>query len=121
MADHSEVTRGIQRREGVKYPALVPNVRGMEMAIEANVKEISVFTATSETFSKKNANCTLAESMQRIEQVIQLAQRNQIPVRGYISCVFVCPYEGPIAPEKTVEVAKQLINLGCEQIYWATL
>ena len=116
MADHSEVIQGIQRREGVKYPALVPNVRGMEMAIEANVKEISVFTATSETFSKKNANCTLAESMQRIEQVIQLAQRNQIPVRGYISCVFVCPYEGPIAPEKTVEVAKQLINLGCEQI-----
>ncbi len=116
MADHTDLIKSIHRRPGVSYPALVPNVRGMELAIAAGIKEISVFTATSETFSRKNANCSLAESMQRIQQVITLAQQHHIPVRGYISCVIACPYEGPIAPEQTLAVAKQLIDMGCEQI-----
>ena len=116
MADHEDVIKGIQRKTGVSYPALVPNVHGMELAIAAGIQEISVFTATSETFSKKNANCSLQESMQRIAEVIELAQQHHIPVRGYISCVIACPYEGEIAPKQSAQVAKQLMDLGCEQI-----
>lgn len=116
MADHSEVIRGIHRQPGVRYPALVPNLRGMELAIAAGVQEISVFTTTSETFSKKNANCSLAESIGRISEVMVLARRHHIPVRGYISCVIACPYEGPTTPQQVAKVAKQLIDLGCEQI-----
>ena len=88
----------------------------MELAIAAGIKEIAVFTATSETFSKKNANCSLQESMQRISQIIALAKQHHIPVRGYISCVIACPYEGPTDPQQTVAVAKRLIDMGCEQI-----
>ncbi len=116
MADHSEILKGLDRQAGVSYPALIPNLKGMEIALAAGVKEISVFTATSETFSKKNANCSLAESMHRIEEVIRSANQNHIPVRGYISCVFFCPYEGRILPAQTVKVAKQLLDMGCEQI-----
>lgn len=116
MADHTEVIKGIQHRSGVSYPALVPNVRGMELAIAAGVKEIAVFTATSETFSKKNANCSLSESLHRISEIIALAQQHHIPVRGYISCVIACPYEGAMPPQQTVKVAQQLIDMGCEQI-----
>jgi hydroxymethylglutaryl-CoA lyase len=116
MADHTDVIKSIQRQPGVRYPALVPNIHGMELAIAAGIQEISVFTATSETFSKKNANCSLPESMQRIAEVIALAQKQHIPVRGYISCVIACPYEGEISPQQSVRVAKQLIDMGCEQI-----
>jgi hydroxymethylglutaryl-CoA lyase len=116
MADHTQVIQNLRRKTGVSYPALVPNLKGMEWAIEAGVKEISVFTATTETFSKKNANCSLAESMQRIEEVILLAGEHKIPVRGYISCAIACPYEGVVDPQKTAAVAKQLISMGCEQI-----
>jgi len=116
MADHSEVIKGIHRRPGIRYPALIPNTRGMELELEAGVKEISVFTATTETFSKKNANCSRDESMRRIRDVIAIARQHHIPVRGYISCVIACPYEGAVAPQQTVKVAEQLIDLGCEQI-----
>jgi len=116
MADHTEVMKGIHRQPGVSYTALVPNVKGMELALAAGVKEISVFTATSETFSKKNANCSLAESIQRINGVMALAREHQIPVRGYISCAIACPYEGRITVQKTTQVAKQLIDMGCQQI-----
>jgi hydroxymethylglutaryl-CoA lyase len=116
MADHSQVIQGLNRKNGVSYPALVPNLKGMELAIEAGVREISVFTATTETFSKKNANCSLSESMQRIWEVISLADKHHIPVRGYISCAIACPYEGAVEPLKTATVAKQLINMGCSQI-----
>jgi hydroxymethylglutaryl-CoA lyase len=116
MADHSEVIKSIHRAPGVRYPALVPNVRGMELAIAAGVQEISVFTATTETFSKKNANCSLKESMERIGQVVDLAQQHHIPVRGYISCVIACPYEGMVSPLRTLDIAEQLIDLGCDQV-----
>ncbi len=116
MADHLEVIKGIQRLAGVSYPALIPNAHGMNLAVSAGIKEISVFTATSETFSKKNANCSLAESMHRIKEVIDIAKKHDIPVRGYISCVIACPYEGHIDPKKTAKVSKQLLDLGCEQI-----
>ncbi len=116
MADHFEVMQSISREPGVAYPALIANRIGMERALKAGVKEISVFTATSETFSKKNANCSLVESMKRISEVIDLARRHQIPVRGYISCVIACPYEGPTPPQQTVHVAQQLIEMGCSQV-----
>ncbi len=116
MADHFEVMQGISRKPGVTYPALIANRIGMERALNAGVKEISVFTATSETFSIKNANCSLVESMKRISEVIDIARGHQIPVRGYISCVIACPYEGPTPPQQTVHVAQQLIELGCSQI-----
>lgn len=116
MADHQQVMRGIIHQPQVSYPALIANMTGMERAIECGVKEISVFTAVSETFSKKNANCSLAESMIRIADVIELAKKHEIPVRGYISCVIACPYEGPMTPHQTVKVAKQLMELGCSQI-----
>lgn len=116
MADHTDVIKSIDRKPGVSYPALVPNVHGMELAIAAGIQEISVFTATSETFSKKNANCSLQESLQRIAEVIALAKQHHIPVRGYISCVIACPYEGEIPPQQSAQVAKQLMEMGCEQI-----
>jgi hydroxymethylglutaryl-CoA lyase len=116
MADHTEVIKSIERRPGVSYPALVPNLRGMTTAIAAGVQEISVFTATSETFSQKNANCSLAESMHRLQEVIHLAHQHRIPVRGYISCVIACPYEGAISPQQTTAVAMQLLDMGCEQV-----
>ncbi|MBS0351959.1 MAG: hydroxymethylglutaryl-CoA lyase, partial [Proteobacteria bacterium] len=116
MSDHSEVVRNMSRMPGVRYPALIPNAHGMELAIAAGVQEISVFTATTETFSKKNANCSLDESIVRISQVMDLAQQHNIPVRGYISCVVACPYEGLVAPFRTLEIAEKLIDLGCDQI-----
>lgn len=116
MADHTQVIQGLHRKAGVNYPALVPNIKGMELAIAAGVREISIFTATTETFSKKNANCSLKESIERIDEVIRLADQHRIPVRGYISCVVGCPYEGEVDAKKTANVAKQLINMGCAQI-----
>lgn len=116
MADHTEVIRGLHHQPGVRYPVLVPNAKGMQSAIAAGVKEISVFTATSETFSQKNAHCSLKESMHRIGEVTTLARAHHIPVRGYISCVIACPYEGAMAPGETVKVAQQLFDLGCEEI-----
>jgi hydroxymethylglutaryl-CoA lyase len=116
MADHTSIIQGLNRKAGVSYPALVPNLKGMELALEAGVQEISVFTATTETFSKKNANCSLNESLNRIQEVIKLADQHHISVRGYISCVIACPYEGKVDPQKPAAVAQKLIDMGCTQI-----
>ncbi len=116
MGDAAEVMNGITRKPGVTYPVLVPNERGMEDAVEAGVTEIAVFTAASETFAQKNINCTIAESFDRFAPVMKMAETNNIKVRGYVSCVVGCPYEGKIDPLKVEEVALKLKDIGCYEI-----
>jgi hydroxymethylglutaryl-CoA lyase len=101
MADNAAVMAGITRKEGVGYPVLVPNMKGFEAALDAGAAEIAVFAAASETFSNKNINCGIAESLVRFRPVTDAAKANGIRVRGYISCVLGCPYEGDIAPRAT--------------------
>jgi hydroxymethylglutaryl-CoA lyase len=116
MADHDAVMRAVPRRDGVTYLALTPNLQGFEAALAAGVDEVAVFGAASETFSRRNINCSIAESLQRFEQVTRAAQAHNIPVRGYVSCVIACPYEGPIAPAAVAEVAAALYAMGCHEI-----
>jgi hydroxymethylglutaryl-CoA lyase len=113
MADSLEVLKGIRRRPGVSYPVLVPNMRGFESAVAANVDEIAIFGAASETFSRKNINCSIAESLERFAPVAAAAATRGIRVRGYISCVAGCPYEGEVAPAAVAAVAKALDAMGC--------
>lgn len=116
MAGSAEVYAGIQLRAGVSYPMLVPNLKGMESALAAGVQEIAIFAAASETFSQKNTHCSIAESFERFAAVMQQAQAHQIKVRGYVSCVLGCPYEGEIAVEQVAAVAGQLYDLGCYEV-----
>ncbi|XP_057623448.1 3-hydroxymethyl-3-methylglutaryl-CoA lyase, cytoplasmic isoform X2 [Chionomys nivalis] len=116
MADHTEVMRGIHRYPGVRYPVLIPNLQGFHHAVAAGATEIAVFGAASESFSKKNINCSIEESMGRFEEVISSARHMDIPVRGYVSCALGCPYEGSIAPQKVAEVSKRLYGMGCYEI-----
>ncbi|XP_069893742.1 hydroxymethylglutaryl-CoA lyase, mitochondrial isoform X3 [Dipodomys merriami] len=116
MADHTEVLRGIQKFPGINYPVLTPNMKGFEAAVAAGAKEVSIFGAVSELFTKKNVNCSIAESFQRFDGIMKAAQAASIPVRGYISCVLGCPYEGKISPAKVAEVAKKLYSMGCYEI-----
>lgn len=116
LADHFEVFQQIIKAPGVAYPVLVPNVKGLENAIEAGVKEIAIFGAASETFSQKNIRCSIEESLARFAEVTAIALARNIKVRGYISCVLGCPYEGKIKPEAVVYMAKQLSELGCYEI-----
>jgi hydroxymethylglutaryl-CoA lyase len=116
MADHAEVMRGIRRRSGVAYPVLVPNMKGLEAALAAGVQEIAVFGAASESFSLKNINCSIAESLERFRPVLQTAKQHGVRVRGYVSCVLGCPYEGEIKPEAVASVAGQLHDMGCCEI-----
>ena len=116
MADHSEVLKALRRRPGVAYPVLVPNMKGFEAAAEAGAEEIAVFGAASETFSRKNINASIAESLERFARVAEAARAKGIRVRGYISCVVGCPYEGAVEPEAVAEVAKRLDAMGCYEI-----
>ncbi|KAI1894739.1 hypothetical protein AGOR_G00118850 [Albula goreensis] len=116
MADSTAVLQGIKRSPQVKYPVLTPNLRGLEAAVAAGATEVAVFASASETFSRKNINCSIAESMQRFEEVIGLARQAQIPVRGYVSCALGCPYEGHMLPAKVTEVVKRLYGLGCYEV-----
>lgn len=116
MADTADVFAAITKKAGVSYPVLVPNAKGMESAVAAGVKEIAVFAAASESFSQKNINCSIAESIERFKPVIDAAKQHGIAVRGYVSCVLGCPYEGEIAPAAVVHVAKELFGLGCYEI-----
>lgn len=116
LADGSAVLEGIYKKPGVSYPVLVPNVKGLEQAIAAGAKAIAVFTTPSEAFSERNTNCTVKESMQRISDIINVAKQKQLPVRGYLSCVLGCPYEGEMALHKVATLARELIQLGCEEI-----
>jgi hydroxymethylglutaryl-CoA lyase len=116
MADTADVMARIARAPGVSYPVLVPNLTGLEAALAAGAKEIAVFTAASETFCKKNINCSIAESLTRYEPVVAAARGKSIAVRGYISCVLWCPYEGRIQEDAVADIAKQLLSLGCYEI-----
>ncbi|TNV77051.1 hypothetical protein FGO68_gene6594 [Halteria grandinella] len=116
MKDNSEVLAGIIRKEGISYPVLVPNIKGMESALKQNVKEIAVFGAASEAFTQKNIKCSIEESLKRFEDVIAIAKRESIKVRGYVSCVMGCPYEGEIDPRLVNTVAQKLLDMGCYEI-----
>lgn len=116
MADHAEVMRGLERREGVSYPVLVPNLRGFEAAVAAGATEVAVFAAASETFSQRNINCSIAESLERFAPVFDAARAAQVRVRGYVSCVLGCPYEGAVNPVRVADVAARLFDAGCYEI-----
>lgn len=116
LADHAEVMDKIERANGITYPVLVPNERGMEGALKANVTEIAVFTAASELFTHRNINASIDESFERFAPVIDQAKMNGIKIRGYVSCVLGCPYEGYVDPLKVAEVSKRLLDIGCYEI-----
>jgi isopropylmalate/homocitrate/citramalate synthase len=116
MADQSEVLSGIRRRPGTSYPVLTPNLKGFEAALSAGATEVAIFGAASESFSMKNINCGIAESIERFRPVAEAASRAGVKVRGYVSCVVGCPYEGMIAPAAVADVAARLSDLGCYEI-----
>ena len=116
MASSDQVLLKIKRKPGVRYSALTPNLKGMELALAAGVDEVAVFGAASESFSQKNINCSIEESLDRFAPVLQLAAQNNIPVRGYVSCVVGCPYEGHIEAEAVAQVAHRLYEMGCYEI-----
>jgi len=116
MADNAEVMAGLKRKPGVVYPVLTPNLRGFEAAVAAGAEEVAVFGAASESFSQKNTNCSIAESFERFKPVTEAAKAHGLRVRGYVSCVVACPYEGDVAPVKVAEVADRLFGMGCYEI-----
>jgi hydroxymethylglutaryl-CoA lyase len=116
MADSADVLAGLRRKPGVRYPVLVPNMRGFDAARAAGAQEIAVFAAASETFSRRNTNCSVAESFERFAPVVAAAKREGIAVRGYVSCVVDCPYEGPIEPAAVTSVARRLLEFGCYEV-----
>lgn len=116
MADNAEVLTGIDRKPGVSYPVLTPNLKGFEAALAAGATEVAIFGAASESFSQKNINCSIAESLERFAPVMEAAKAAGVKVRGYVSCVLGCPYEGEIAPSAVAEVAKTLYAMGCYEI-----
>ncbi len=116
MAGSDEVLRSVHRRPGVRYPVLVPNLKGLEAALAAGAEEIAVFGAASESFSQKNINCSIAESLERFRPVVQEALARNVRVRGYVSCVVGCPYEGEIAPAAVARVARELHAMGCFEV-----
>lgn len=116
MADHREIMQGINRRPGVTYSVLTPNLKGLEAAIESGADEVAVFGAASEAFSQKNINCSIADSLERFEPVVAKARQAGLRVRGYVSCVLGCPYEGDIEPTQVKWVADALYQMGCDEI-----
>lgn len=116
MADHEEVMRRAVRRPGLSLSALVPNEKGAVAAIAAGAQELAVFTSASESFARKNTNCTIAESIERFRPVVALARDHGLPVRGYVSCAVDCPYEGPIAPSAVASVSERMADLGCDEV-----
>src|SRR5690606_30728776 len=116
MADNIEVLAGINRHPGVTYDALTPKLQRFQRALDANYSEMAIFAAASEDFSQKNINCSIAESLTRFAVLMEAAQRQNIPVRGYISCVAGCPYSGSVAPETVGWLARELLAMGCYEI-----
>ncbi len=116
MADTAEVLAGLTRHPGIRYPVLVPNETGMDRALAAGAEEVAVFAAASESFSQHNINCSIDESLARFGPVTEVAAAKGVPVRGYVSCVLGCPYEGEIAPERVAEVSERLVQMGCYEI-----
>lgn len=116
MADSLEVMSKITRSPNVTYAALTPNARGFEQALDANANEVAVFTSSSQGFCQKNINCSIEESLERFHPVVALAKDKGIPVRGYLSCIVDCPYDGPTEPSQVAKVAQALLDLGCYEV-----
>jgi hydroxymethylglutaryl-CoA lyase len=116
MADNAEVMARIVRKPGTAYPVLVPNLKGFEAALAAGAREVAVFAAASESFAQKNTNCSIDESLQRFEPIANAARASGVAVRGYVSCVIACPYEGDIAPAKVAGVSDRLYQMGCYEV-----
>ncbi len=116
LADAQEVLQGIHKKAGIRYPVLVPNPKGLQAAAQAGATDIAVFATASEQFALRNTNCTVAESIKRIEEVVNTAKQQGMNIRAYLSCVLGCPYEGEVAPEKTAELAAKLRSMGCYEI-----
>ncbi len=116
MAGSAEVFASIDQRPGVTYAALAPNLRGFEDAAAAGVKEVAVFAAASEAFSQRNINCSISHSLSRFEPIIEAARAQGVRVRGYVSCVLGCPYEGPVRAEQVLPVARALHQMGCYEV-----
>lgn len=116
LADAEEIMAGIDRAQGVRYPVLVPNMRGLERALAVGVEDIAVFTAASEAFNQKNINCSIDESIQRFLPVMETAAREGLRVRGYVSCVLGCPYQGEVALTEVARVAQRLVEIGVEEV-----
>jgi hydroxymethylglutaryl-CoA lyase len=116
MADHTEVLERIRRKPGVSYPVLTPNLKGFEAARAAGAAEVAIFGAASEAFSRRNINCSIAESLDRFRPVAEAATKANVKVRGYVSCVLACPYEGDVAPQRVADVAGALYDMGCYEV-----
>ena len=116
MADHTEVLERIRRKPGVDYPVLTPNLKGFEAARAAGASEVAIFGAASEAFSRKNINCSIAESLERFRPIVLESKKHGIKVRGYVSCVLGCPYEGEVKPERVADVAVALYQMGCYEV-----
>jgi hydroxymethylglutaryl-CoA lyase len=116
MGDNTKVYEGIDKNPNTSYTVLVPNLKGLEQAISTGVKEVAVFIAASETFSQKNINCTIEESLKRVDELLPICKDKNIKVRGYISCVMGCPYEGDINPSVVNYLTNELLNRGCYEI-----
>jgi hydroxymethylglutaryl-CoA lyase len=116
MADSEQVFNGITRRAGVRYCALTPNLQGFERALAAGADEVAIFAAASETFSHKNVNCSVEDSLQRYQKLMDAARQHNIAVRGYVSCVLGCPYEGDVTPQAVADVTGRLLAIGCYEV-----
>ena len=116
MADSNKVLERIKKKRGIKYPVLTPNLKGFQDAIKNKVDTICVFVTASEKFSMKNTNCTVKEALKRVEEIVNEAKKYKLKVRGYISCVLGCPYEGKVNYKKTANIAKFLDQIGCYEI-----
>ncbi len=116
MADHAAVMRGLGQRPGVRWSALVPNMQGFEAAVAAGAREVEVITAASESFARRNTNCSIDEGVARCAPVLAAARAQGVAVRGYVSCVLGCPYEGPIAPAVVARIVRQLLDMGCYEV-----
>jgi hydroxymethylglutaryl-CoA lyase len=116
MGDNTAVMRGIRKNPAAVYPVLTPNLQGFDSALQAGATEVAIFGAASESFSKKNINCSIAESLKRFEPILSAASALEIPVRGYVSCVVGCPYEGAVDPRQAAGVAKSLFEMGCYEV-----
>jgi hydroxymethylglutaryl-CoA lyase len=116
MADARQVLTSITQKPNISYPVLAPNLKGLEAAIDAGAKEVAIFCAASETFNKKNTNCTLEESLDRVKAIMDVAREKNVQIRGYVSCVVGCPYEGPVSPKLVADISKRLLDMGCYEI-----
>lgn len=116
MADTADIFAQIKQKDGITYAALAPNVRGLDGAIASDVKEVAIFAAASEAFSQKNINCSIDESIARFEPLMEKAKAQGLVVRGYVSCVLGCPYEGDVDPQIVADVSEKLINMGCYEV-----